>query len=110
MTARMIQGVTSTRLKTRRTDDPSQCLHDASYAELRQMRCRLEKDRLILEGTVTSFYLKQIAQTILLQQWGKEIRVENRVEVHSRLERTDTRPDCDSTSTNESRNFFNQGG
>lgn len=83
------------RFPTRRIDDPGESLREAAYAELRRVRCRSEEDRLVLEGTVTSFYLKQLAQSILLHQWGNEIPVDNRVEVRHRLERTELDQDCD---------------
>lgn len=82
----VLQRSAPTCNETLRIGDAAASLRDASYAELRQVECRWEQDRLVLVGTVTSFYLKQLAQTILLNQWGSEIQLDNRVEVQRRSE------------------------
>lgn len=39
-------------------------LAESGYAELRRVRCDLEGGRLTLDGQVSTFHLKQLAQTI----------------------------------------------
>lgn len=82
----VLQRSAPTRNEKLRIDDAAEALHKSAYAELRQVECRWEEERLVLVGTVTSFYLKQLAQTMLLNQWGSEIQLDNRVEVHYRSE------------------------
>lgn len=82
----VLQRSVPVRNARRRVDQAAASLRSASYAELRRVKCRWEQDRLVLVGTVTSFYLKQLAQTMLLNQWGNKIQLDNRVEVHFRSE------------------------
>ena len=42
-----------------------QRLRDSPFMSLRQLRCRIEGRVLVLEGKVPSFYLKQVAYTLV---------------------------------------------
>lgn len=42
-------------------------LGKSPYVELRRVGCRFDDGILTLEGQVTSFYLKQVAQTVVRQ-------------------------------------------
>jgi osmotically-inducible protein OsmY len=55
-------------------------LRRSPYAELWRITCEYHEGILTLRGHVSSFYMKQIAQTIVLRVDGVE-RVVNRVEV-----------------------------
>ncbi len=53
-----------------------------AYAPVREVACRYGADgRLILTGTVPSYYLKQMAQTALQPLLETDVRIENRVHV-----------------------------
>ena len=58
-------------------------LRQSSYAALRHVACRVIDGRIVLCGRVPSFYLKQVAQCLLVQRLGTRIRLENRLEVTS---------------------------
>lgn len=55
------------------------CLRDSSYA-LRAVRCNYDDGTLLLEGRVSCFYHKQVAQT-LVQQVDRVERIVNLLEV-----------------------------
>jgi osmotically-inducible protein OsmY len=55
-------------------------LHQSPYPELWHVTCEYHEGILTLRGHVSSFYMKQIAQTIVQHVEGVE-RVVNRVEV-----------------------------
>ncbi len=55
-------------------------LADSSYAELRLVTCRFHEGVLTLRGRVPSFYLKQVAQT-LVRDIPEATRIDNRIEV-----------------------------
>ena len=40
-------------------------LRNSPYAELRSILCELDRETLVLRGRVPSFYMKQMAQTIV---------------------------------------------
>lgn len=40
------------------------------YGALRQLICHVEQDSIVLRGTVPSYYLKQIAQTLAIKSMG----------------------------------------
>ena len=44
------------------------CLHATGRHALRRIECDFEDDTLILHGTVSTFYEKQLAQAVLLNQ------------------------------------------
>jgi hypothetical protein len=56
-------------------------LRTSPYRELRRVACRLEGVRLILTGTVSSFYLKQLAQGLLFRRFGDGLPIINHLEV-----------------------------
>lgn len=56
-------------------------LWNSSFPALRKVRCRVVNRRLALSGTVSSFYLKQMAQSLLLDRFGTELDVDNQLEV-----------------------------
>lgn len=50
------------------------------YADLQNVHCVIQESRMILMGTVPSFYLKQVAQTVASKIDGVG-QIENRLEV-----------------------------
>jgi osmotically-inducible protein OsmY len=59
----------------------TRALHDSGYPVLRTVRCDVAADgALVLAGVVPSFYLLQIAQTLLMRVPGVRA-VRNRMEV-----------------------------
>jgi BON domain len=65
-------------------------LQSSSYTTLRRLRCEVTDAVVIVHGILPSYYLKQIAQTIVLRLEGIE-GVVNLVEVRG----TDSRPCCE---------------
>jgi hypothetical protein len=59
-------------------------LRDSPYTLLRRVHCYVIDCRIVLCGTVPSYYLKQVAQCLLLKRFGAEFRVENRLKVKLR--------------------------
>ena len=59
-----------------------QRLRDSSHLFLRNVRCGYDHGRLQLDGKVPSFYLKQLAQSLVKDLGGVE-RVDNRLTVVS---------------------------
>jgi osmotically-inducible protein OsmY len=57
-----------------------QYLQKSSYRTLRRIGCACENGRLILQGQVDSFYLKQVAQ-VLAQQVIGALAIDNRLQV-----------------------------
>ena len=55
-------------------------LQTSGYCELRTIECRLEGGVAKLTGSVSSYYLKQIAQSIVARESGVR-GIENRLEV-----------------------------
>jgi len=60
-----------------REQDVLTVLRQASHPALRKVTCRITEHRLVLRGRVPSFYLKQLAQGLLMRQFGSSLRVEN---------------------------------
>jgi len=58
-------------------------LRASSYTALRHVRCCVSDGRIVLCGTVPSFYLKQMAQCLLHRQLGGELQIANRLEVET---------------------------
>lgn len=58
-------------------------LRKSPFLALRKVRCRIVNRRLALSGTVPSFYLKQMAQSLLLDRFGDEWEVDNQLSVAS---------------------------
>lgn len=55
-------------------------LRGAAYRGLRQVRCEFRAGKLILHGRVSSFFLKQVAQSLVGSLPGVT-RLDNRLEV-----------------------------
>lgn len=51
------------------------------YPELRRICCCVSDDRIVLSGTVPSFYLKQMAQCLLFRRFGGRRQVDNQLKV-----------------------------
>jgi len=58
-----------------------QDLRSSPYWSLRQLVCQVDRDRVIVRGTVPSYYLKQVAQTLALKSFGIGC-VESDIDVH----------------------------
>ncbi len=58
----------------------SRLLWSSSYHTVRRITCTFEGGVLTMEGRLPSFYLKQIAQTMVRDIPGV-VRIENRIEV-----------------------------
>jgi len=56
-------------------------LQRAAYPALRALSCRATAQSIVLMGHVPSFYQKQLAQSLLLGQFGEALQVENRLTV-----------------------------
>uniref|UniRef100_A0A7C4LLF6 BON domain-containing protein n=1 Tax=Schlesneria paludicola TaxID=360056 RepID=A0A7C4LLF6_9PLAN len=56
-------------------------LRATPYVGLHRVECRLSGCRLVLSGKVSSFFLKQVAQSVLLRRFGSGLAIENRLEV-----------------------------
>jgi hypothetical protein len=65
-------------------------LHSSSYTTLRRLRCEVTDAVVIVHGILPSYYLKQVAQSIVLRLNGIE-GVMNLVEVRG----IDSRPCCE---------------
>ncbi len=57
-------------------------LWTSTYHVLRQVQCSFDNGVLTMDGCLSSFYLKQIAQTVV-QDIDGVARIENRIEVQS---------------------------
>jgi hypothetical protein len=77
-----------------RIDVAAAIFRQTSYLELKHVRCRVEDGRCVLLGTVRSFYVKQLAQNLVVQHWGRKIPVENRLEVQARPEQSESEWAC----------------
>ena len=56
-------------------------LGTSRYWPIRHLVCQIDRDRITVQGTVSSFYLKQIAQTVATKVVGIEyVRSEIHVE------------------------------
>ncbi len=56
-------------------------LERGSWPELRSVTCRVSEQQIILSGQVPSFYLKQVAQSLILDRVRHTLMLENRLEV-----------------------------
>jgi hypothetical protein len=56
-------------------------LQNSPYWSVRQLVCQVDRDRVVVRGTVPSYYLKQVAQTLALKSFGAG-RVESDIDVH----------------------------
>ena len=62
-------------------DRASAVLRSSSYHPIRHVSCEVSERVLILRGRVPSFYLKQIAQTVVRHLLENGLVIDNRVEV-----------------------------
>jgi hypothetical protein len=58
-------------------------LRHSCYSAVRRVSCQLREGVLIIHGRVPSYYLKQIAQNLLLQHLEAHVAIDNRLEVFS---------------------------
>jgi len=59
-----------------------QQLQRSPYWSVRQLICHVDQERIVLRGTVPSYYLKQVAQTLAAKTVGVEC-VRSDIEVQS---------------------------
>jgi hypothetical protein len=52
----------------------------SAYWSIRQIVCEIDREQIVLRGTVPSYYLKQVAQSLALKAIGVE-RVHSHIEV-----------------------------
>jgi hypothetical protein len=57
-------------------------LRMSSYWPIRHLVCQIDRDRIRIHGTVSSFYLKQIAQTLAVRAVGSEC-VQSEIDVQT---------------------------
>jgi len=57
-----------------------QQLQSSPYWSVRQLICYVDQGRIVLRGTVPSYYLKQIAQSLAVKAVGAE-RMDSNIEV-----------------------------
>jgi hypothetical protein len=57
-----------------------QQLQASPYWSIRQLVCQIDRDRIVVRGTVSSYYLKQVALSLVAKVAGPQ-RVESDVEV-----------------------------
>ena len=60
------------------------------YAQLNAIECTARGDELLLSGELDSFYLKQVAQGVLLRRLPGMVVIDNQLEVMSDQTRTTT--------------------
>lgn len=63
-------------------------LQVGSWPELRSVTCHISERQIVLSGQVPSFYLKQVAQSLLLNRVHHTLTLENRLEVSRPAEAT----------------------
>jgi hypothetical protein len=56
-------------------------LGESAYEPVRRVECAVSGSSLLLSGRVTSFYLKQIAQSVVSRRLNGAATIENRIEV-----------------------------
>jgi hypothetical protein len=78
----MILATTPTERSELLRDAVIAALRSSGYRHLRNLECKVREDLVILMGVLPSFYLKQVAQTIVMSvDQVREVR--NAVEVES---------------------------
>jgi len=60
----------------------SRALRSSPYGQLQRLACELRDDQIVLQGTVDSYYLKQLAQEAALKATN-DCRICNEVEVRA---------------------------
>lgn len=66
----------------------SDSLHRSGYPALRSISCKQVGKALVLEGRVSTFYLKQVAQTLVRPYLQKGLSLLNLIDVHWEGHRT----------------------
>jgi hypothetical protein len=56
-------------------------LRSSSHGPIRRLTCEVRRRALILRGCVPSFYMKQLAQTLVRDLLSDELVVDNQIEV-----------------------------
>lgn len=62
-------------------------LRNSGYDALRYIQCSVEERMLVLDGCVSTFHLKQVAQTTVkdvVARYSSVLRIDNRIEVLTR--------------------------
>ncbi len=77
-----------TRLASRANGE----LRRSAYGGLCSLQARVQEGVVRIEGSVPTYFLKQMAQTLLLQVCGPEASIDNRVTVAGRKPRRTTPP------------------
>lgn len=62
-------------------------LRRSAYAGLRSLQARVQEGVVWIEGSVPTYFLKQMAQSLLLQVCGPEAAIDNRLTVMGRKSR-----------------------
>lgn len=57
-------------------------LHASAYRPIQTIECHVHEDLVILSGRVPSFYIKQVAQTVVMKIAGVK-SIENRLRVEN---------------------------
>ena len=84
----MVQPCSSTRLAPLLSTGVSAVqtqFRTSAYWSIRQLVCEIDRERIVLRGTVPTYYLKQVAQTLALKAIGTE-RLHSDIEVQSEEE------------------------
>lgn len=63
-------------------------LRSTSHPALRSVVCRISERRAVLIGQVPSFYLKQVAQSLILGRLRHSLELENQLQVSRPVETT----------------------
>lgn len=58
-------------------------LRSSAYWGLRQIECHVDGQRLKLVGKVSSYFLKQIAQALLMKRFSGTLQILNEIDVES---------------------------
>lgn len=70
----------------------------SAYWSIRQLVCEIDREQVVLRGTVPSYYLKQVAQSLALKAIGVE-RLHSNIEVQPEEEIPFGVPDTQGTGT-----------
>lgn len=62
-------------------DKAQLALQASCYRPIRQIICELRAQAITLKGSVSTFYMKQIAQTLVREVVGEEYSIDNQINV-----------------------------
>ncbi len=71
----------TTSLQDSRELELNAALQDGLWPELRSVTCDVSEQHIVLTGRVPSFFLKQVAQSLILERVRHPMKLENRLEV-----------------------------